>query len=94
MRECRNCAKFDAASHTCRAAPPVRLPRAFSDKATAGNRVRDEQLIWGWPDVEPYDWCYKWKRERFLTAVIIGVIGSLITFGVLANLVSRFRIFE
>lgn len=45
----------------CHKSPPVRLPRKFSDKATAGNRVREEEHIWGWPEVQAGEWCGEFK---------------------------------
>ncbi|MCK1577891.1 hypothetical protein [Bradyrhizobium sp. 174] len=52
---CATCKFYSV--ETCRRSPPVRLPRKFDTAATAGNRVRDEGLIWGWPAVRPTDWC-------------------------------------
>ncbi|MGY4224432.1 hypothetical protein ACVMIH_001793 [Bradyrhizobium sp. USDA 4503] len=49
---------------TCRRSPPVRLPRKFDPDASAGNRVRDESLIWGWPVVQPTDWCGEYVFSR------------------------------
>lgn len=54
---CWNCGFYSQRTKECRAAPPVRLPRQFTPDATAGNRVRDEALIWGWPRTKPDDWC-------------------------------------
>jgi hypothetical protein len=62
--KCDNCKLFDGAH--CRRSPPVRLPRQFADVATPGNRVRDESLIWGWPQVKPGDWCGE-HRPHILT---------------------------
>ena len=45
----------------CHKSPPVRLPRQFAPQSDAGNRVRDETLIWGWPHVERSDWCGEFK---------------------------------
>ncbi|MEY9424099.1 hypothetical protein ABIF65_003796 [Bradyrhizobium japonicum] len=54
-RSCANCRFYlDSACHR---SPPVRLPRKFDPDARAGSRVRDETLIWGWPAVQPTDWC-------------------------------------
>lgn len=61
VKECGGCHFFR--EQTCRHDPPVRLPRKFDDKATAGNRVRLENLEWGWPHVNSTDWCGKWKWE-------------------------------
>lgn len=52
---CATCRSYR--SGECHAAPPVRLPRKFNAMATAGNRVRDEGVTWGWPTVRPTDWC-------------------------------------
>jgi hypothetical protein len=52
---CGNC--FFYRTGSCRKSPPVRLPRRFDTKATEGNRVRDEELIWGWPVVGYKGWC-------------------------------------
>lgn len=41
----------------CHLHPPVRLPRRFDPAASSGNRVRSEELIWGWPEVLADDWC-------------------------------------
>ncbi|MCK1536840.1 MULTISPECIES: hypothetical protein [unclassified Bradyrhizobium] len=62
---CENCRFYRLIEYRgeCHAAPPVRLPRKFEDGATAGNRVRDEKLIWGWPSVKPGDWCGQWFRQ-------------------------------
>lgn len=46
----------------CHMMPPVRLPRKFSETATAGNRIRDELLLWGWPVVLPEQWCGYFSR--------------------------------
>ncbi|QOG20433.1 hypothetical protein [Bradyrhizobium sp. SEMIA] len=58
---CCRCALYEVSDGTCRANPPVRLPRKFEPEATAGNRVRDETLIWGWPAVHRHDWCGHWR---------------------------------
>jgi hypothetical protein len=61
---CVNCRYHRAPDGTCHFDPPVRLPRRFDESATAGNRVRDEELLWGWPVVKEDDWCGKgvcWK---------------------------------
>ncbi|MGR4927374.1 hypothetical protein ACIPUD_11260 [Bradyrhizobium sp. CAR08] len=55
IHSCTTCKFYSA--ETCRRSPPVRLPRKFDTAATAGNRVREEALIWGWPAVRPTDWC-------------------------------------
>ena len=52
---CNSCKFFGGDG--CHLNPPVRLPRKFNEHATAGNRIRDEELIWGWPPVGPNDWC-------------------------------------
>lgn len=55
MDQCSDCVFFRA--DTCRRAPPVRLPRRFDATATSGNRVRQEEITWGWPAVSVSDWC-------------------------------------
>jgi hypothetical protein len=55
--KCATCKWWRTADKTCHAAPPVRLPRRFNESATAGNRVRDESLIWGWPVCAADDFC-------------------------------------
>lgn len=55
FESCNSCKYFGAGC--CKLYPPVRLPRKFSDDATPGNRVRDERLLWGWPEVKATDWC-------------------------------------
>lgn len=47
----------------CHLHPPVRLPRKFAGDATAESRVRQEELIWGWPVVEFDDWCGQFKER-------------------------------
>ena len=59
---CSSC--FYYRSGDCRKHPPVRLPRKFSNDATQGNRVRDETLLWGWPQVQPSDWCGEFDPLR------------------------------
>jgi len=59
---CTTCVFYDAEVFECHRHAPVRLPRRFSNDATAGNRVRDESLIWGWPKTGPHDWCGDWKE--------------------------------
>ncbi len=54
---CDNCLFYRPGA--CHQLPPVRLPRKFDDRATAGNRVRDESMSWGWPC--PNDWCGQWS---------------------------------
>lgn len=61
---CKACKFYEASDSTCRINPPVRLPRKFESSATAGNRVREETLIWGWPAVDKYDWCGRWHSKR------------------------------
>lgn len=63
---CRRCQFYEASDSTCRFNPPVRLPRKFSEEATAGNRVREEALIWGWPVIDRYDWCGHWSSALSL----------------------------
>jgi hypothetical protein len=41
----------------CHLNPAVRLPRKFDASASAGNRIRDEEIIWGWPLTGPKNWC-------------------------------------
>jgi hypothetical protein len=64
---CGNCLAFDRRADSllglCRLAPPVRLPRAFAEGATPGNRVRSERLVWGWPEVAHSDWCLEHVRR-------------------------------
>jgi hypothetical protein len=61
-RGCGTCRFYR--NQECHAAPPVRLPRKFGEKATPGNRVRDEALIFGWPLVRADDWCGHWSHAR------------------------------
>ncbi len=61
MQSCENC--MFRIELQCRKSPPVRLPRAFTNDANAGNRIRDEQLIWGWPTIEARDWCGEWRAH-------------------------------
>jgi hypothetical protein len=49
----------------CHKAPPVRLPRKFDETATAGNRVRVEEHIWGWPQVPEDGWCGEHQMAVF-----------------------------
>lgn len=53
--ECANCRYFRLGE--CHLNPPSRLPRKFDSSANAGYRVRDEELIWGWPLTGPKNWC-------------------------------------
>lgn len=62
VKECSNC--FFYKDYGCHKNPPVRLPRIFDQSATAGNRIRNEAIIWGWPYVIPKDWCGKWKKVK------------------------------
>ena len=62
IEECSNCRFFRG--DECHKQPPQRLPRKFDPLATSGNRVRDEQLIWGWPAVSEHDWCGAWVLEQ------------------------------
>lgn len=62
MQSCENCMYRLALQ--CRKLPPVRLPRTFTNDATAGNRIRNEQLIWGWPAIEMRDWCGEWRSNH------------------------------
>lgn len=57
---CIDCRYFALNKHECRRHAPIRLPRKFAPEADAGNRVRDETLIFGWPTVESSDWCGEW----------------------------------
>ncbi len=59
---CKTCEYFDPSKFECHKSPPLRLPRKFVDSATAGNRVRDEELIWGWPETKPNEWCGEYKQ--------------------------------
>jgi hypothetical protein len=61
---CANCNYFDKYG-MCRFNPPIRLPRRFDERATKDSRVRDERLIWGWPIVNPTDWCGQWQDVDF-----------------------------
>lgn len=61
---CQACKFFNADTSECRKSPPVRLPRRFDSSATAGNRVRDEELLWGWPIVKADDWCGEFSRRE------------------------------
>lgn len=56
-RKCDTCNFFNRETSECRRSAPVRLPRKFAYGATAGSRVREEELLWGWPKVRPNDWC-------------------------------------
>lgn len=62
---CLGCAFFERYHGTetgeCRISPPVRLPREFSQDATAGNRVRNEEVRWGWPVVKTDQWCGEFR---------------------------------
>lgn len=60
---CFRCKFYERDGSTCRINPPVRLPRKFSETATAGNRVREETLIWGWPAISKFDWCGQWTLD-------------------------------
>lgn len=62
---CVTCVFYDADHFECRRHPPLRLPRRFSSEASAGNRVREENIIFGWPQTGPNDWCGDWKDDRF-----------------------------
>lgn len=59
---CATCRFYSSEGGTCRAAPPVRLPRKFDPEANAGCRIRDETLLWGWPAVHAQDWCGDFDR--------------------------------
>jgi len=61
---CANCRWWRQEDETCHAAPPVRLPRKFDPVASAGNRVRLEALIWGWPVCAADDFCRVHERQR------------------------------
>jgi hypothetical protein len=61
---CVQCKFYEASDSTCRFNPPVRLPRKFDTFATAGNRIREETLIWGWPAIDRYDWCGQWAQTK------------------------------
>jgi hypothetical protein len=60
---CASCRYYEPNHGECRLQPPVRLPRRFADDATAGNRVRDEEVLWGWPKVKSNDWCGHFSLE-------------------------------
>ena len=62
-RLCVSCMFYEVRDGTCRHNPPVRLPRKFEENATAGNRVRNETLLWGWPSVNDKDWCGQWRPQ-------------------------------
>jgi hypothetical protein len=55
---CYNCRFYMRGE--CHFDPPVRLPRKFDPKASEGNRIRDEELIWGWPKTRDDEWCGKY----------------------------------
>lgn len=59
---CAYCKFYDSTVGECHKSPPVRLPRRFDGQATAGNRVRNEEVIWGWPSSKPLDWCGEFLR--------------------------------
>ncbi len=65
---CKNCKFYNPIyandQGECRRSPPIRLPRQFTTEATAGNRVRNEELLWGFPLVATVDWCGKFKRGK------------------------------
>ncbi len=61
---CYRCVAFNRNDSTCHLHPPVRLPRKFDQSATSGNRVRDEELIWGWPKVLGTAWCRDFVEEK------------------------------
>lgn len=48
----------------CRLDPPLRLPREFAPEASAGSRVRKEDIRWGWPEVEEADYCVSGFTRR------------------------------
>lgn len=58
---CSNCSYRRGGE--CHFSPPVRLPRRFSSEANAGSRIRDEEILWGWPEVRLTDWCGEWGRD-------------------------------
>jgi hypothetical protein len=60
---CRVCEYYDPSRFECHKSPPVRLPRKFAADAEAGNRVRDEELIWGWPETKYDDWCAEGRHS-------------------------------
>ena len=62
-KTCETCKWWRASDRTCHAAPPIRLPRKFDENATAGNRVRDESLIWGWPVCGSDDFCRTYEAK-------------------------------
>lgn len=62
MQACLTCKFYRLDPSECRKSPPVRLPRKFDPAATPGNRVRNEELLWGWPVVKPNDWCGEYKK--------------------------------
>ncbi|SDC07574.1 conserved hypothetical protein, ribA/ribD-fused [Bradyrhizobium brasilense] len=61
---CTHCRFFEVKDSTCRLNPPVRLPRRFDASASAGSRVREETLIWGWAVVDKNGWCGQWRSGR------------------------------
>jgi hypothetical protein len=61
-KTCRTCVNFSLTDSTCRLNPPVRLPRKFNRYATAGNREREEDLIWGWPVIDIEEWCGQYSQ--------------------------------
>lgn len=69
IRICQDC-KFWSMANECHRSPPVRLPRRFSDEASAGNRVRQEEILWGWPEVYAGDWCGKFVEKVKIDAII------------------------
>lgn len=79
-QNCSNCRFYR--NYGCHKVPPVRLPREFSQDATAGNRVRNEMVRWGWPEVAPHvDWCGDWRStvnwglgEPFMFLSILGLL--------------------
>ena len=48
---CSSCAAFDAELGECHVDPPVPIVL---------RQLRGRQRSWGWPEVEPGDWCIRW----------------------------------
>lgn len=53
----------------CKRHPPIRLPRKFDESATSGNRVRQEEVLWGYPEPprRENDWCGEYRVNQEAT---------------------------
>jgi hypothetical protein len=59
LEACDNCLFF--LRNECHLHPPVRLPRKFEKEASASSRIRNEEIIWGWPKTRYDEWCGRYK---------------------------------